>query len=167
MFHFAMGFTSKMPGTEKGVDEPIPTFSAFFGKPFMPLKPRWYTELLHEVMQKCGTEVWLVNTGWLGPAHPDRERVDILVSKAIINAVRDGRVDLSPDNFTWDPRFKLHVPRSVPGVDDRLLDPRNAWGDLSAYEAAADKLARIFRDHADTVPDLPDSVRAACPEALG
>ena len=81
--------------------------------------------------------------------------------------MRDGRVDLSPDNFTWDPRFKLHVPRSVPGVDDRLLDPRNAWGDLSAYEAAADKLARIFRDHADTVPDLPDSVRAACPEALG
>jgi len=167
MFHFAMGFTSKMPGTEKGVDEPLPTFSAFFGKPFMPLKPAFYTELLEQVMERCGTQVWLVNTGWLGPAHPGRERVDILVSKAIINAVRDGRVDLSDSNFVWDPRFKLHVPRSVPGVDDQLLDPRNAWDDPAAYEAAADKLARIFRDQADSVSELPESVRAACPEPQG
>lgn len=167
MFHFAMGFTSKMPGTEKGVTEPVPTFSGFFGLPFMPLKPRYYTDLLGRLMDRHGTDVWLVNTGWLGPAAPGRERVDILVSKAIINAVRDGRVDLSDSNFTWDPRFKLHVPRSVPGVDDHLLDPANAWDDAAAYAATADKLARIFADHAETVRDLPEPVRAACPEPLG
>lgn len=167
MFHFAMGFTSKMPGTEKGVSEPKPTFSAFFGKPFMPLKPRFYTDLLRQVMERCGTEVWLVNTGWLGPAHPGRGRVDILVSKAIINAVRDGKVDLDPSNFTWDERFKMHVPRSMPGVDDHLLDPRNAWQDHDAYNAAADKLARIFMNHAETVADLPEAVRSACPMPLG
>jgi len=166
MFHFAMGFTSKMPGTEKGVSEPKPTFSAFFGKPFMPLKPRFYTDLLRDVMEHCGTEVWLVNTGWLGPAHPGRSRVDILVSKAIINAVRDGKVDLDPSNFVWDPRFRLHVPKVVPGVDSSLLHPKNAWEDHEAYEASADKLARIFMDHAATVSDLPDAVRSACPTPL-
>lgn len=166
MFHFAMGFTSKMPGTEKGVSEPKPTFSGFFGLPFMPLKPRYYTELLGKLIARHGTCVWLVNTGWLGPNHPGRSRVDILVSKAIINAVRDGRVDLSDDNFTWDPRFKLHVPKSVPGVDDRMLDPRNAWEDASAYADSADTLAGIFLEHAQGVRDLPDAVRAACPAPL-
>lgn len=166
MAHFALGFTSKMPGTEKGVSEPVPTFSAFFGLPFMPLKPRFYTDLLKAVIDKCDTAVWLVNTGWLGPAHPGRGRVDILVSKAIINAVRDGTVDLSDDNFTWDERFKVWVPRSIPGVDDALLDPRAAWQDQEAYEAAADKLAAIFAKQADKM-DLPAEVRAAVPAPLG
>jgi phosphoenolpyruvate carboxykinase (ATP) len=163
MFHFACGFTSKMPGTEKGITEPVPTFSSFFGKPFMPLKPTYYMDLLARLIEKHGTQVWLVNTGWLGPNRPGRSRVDILASKAIINAVRDGRVDLDDSNFWFDPIFKLHVPRSVPGVDDGMLDPRKAWDDAAAYQATANKLAGIFQNAIGKLPDMPQSVIAAGP----
>ena len=165
-YHFAAGFTSKMPGTEKGITEPLPTFSAFFGKPFMPLKPVYYMDLLADLIETHGTQVWLVNTGWLGPAHPGRGRVDILVSKAIINAVRDGKVDLSPNNFWYDPVFKLHVPKTVPGVESRILDPRTQWPDLAAYRATANKLAGIFQRHMSSVPGIPTDVLLAGPAPL-
>lgn len=161
-FHFVCGFTSKMPGTELGVTEPVPTFSGFFGKPFMPLKAAYYTDLLARLIERHGTQIWLVNTGWLGPAHPERGRVDILISKAIINAVRDGRIDLSDDNFWYDPVFKHHVPKAVPGVDAKLLDPRNFWSDKAAYAAAADKLAGIFQGQIAKL-DVPKAVAAAGP----
>jgi phosphoenolpyruvate carboxykinase (ATP) len=173
MFHFACGFTSKMPGTEEGVTEPKPTFSSFFGKPFMPLKSVYYTSLLAKLIETHGTHVWLVNTGWLGPNHADRKRVDILVSKAIINAVRDGRVDLSDENFRFDPVLKLHVPKALPGVDSSLLDPRNAWVhadgtlDGAAYAHQADKLATIFQDAVARMPDLPAELAAAGPAPRG
>ncbi len=162
MFHFACGFTSKMPGTEKGIDEPKPTFSSFFGKPFMPLKPTYYMGLLKELIETHGTRIWLINTGWLGPNQVGRERVDILVSKAIINAVRDNLIDESPDNFWYDETFKMYVPRNVPGVSPELLDPRNAWLDKDAYNATAIKLSAIFRDAIGKM-DVPEDVLAACP----
>lgn len=167
MYHFAAGFTSRMPGTEQGVSEPKPVFSSFFGKPFMPLKAHFYTELLGRLVQHFGTRVWLVNTGWMGPQVPGRERVDILVSKAIINAVRDGEVDLDPSNFWFDPVFKLHVPKRVPGVDPKLLDARNFWSDPAAYAAKANELAGIFRDALAKMPNLPPDVVAAGPAPVG
>ncbi len=163
MFHFATGFTSKMPGTERGITEPVPTFSSFFGQPFMPLKAHYYTELLARLVRVHGTKIWLVNTGWLGPARSGRGRVDILVSKAIINAVRDGAVDMSEDNFWYDPIFKLHVPRKVPGVPDEVLDPRRAWDDSAAYLQTANRLAEIFQNAADKIDGLNSEVRAAGP----
>jgi phosphoenolpyruvate carboxykinase (ATP) len=163
MFHFACGFTSKMPGTEKGITEPKPTFSSFFGKPFMPLKPMYYMDLLAKLIETHGTQVWLVNTGWLGPNVPGRERVDILVSKAIINAVRDATVDLSESNFWYDPVFKLHVPKVVPGVASELLDPRNAWADQGAYAEAANHLATIFQKAIRDLPSIPQGVIDAGP----
>jgi phosphoenolpyruvate carboxykinase (ATP) len=166
MFHFAAGFTSKMPGTERGVTEPVPTFSAFFGKPFMPLKPVWYTSLLRRLIEVHGTQVWLVNTGWLGPLRPGRRRVDILVSKAIVSAVRDGGVSLDEENYWYDPVFKLHVPKSVPGVAPALLDPRNAWEDQAAYAAEANKLAAIFQRALAGLGELPPEVAAACPAPI-
>jgi phosphoenolpyruvate carboxykinase (ATP) len=162
-FHFAAGFTSKMPGTEKGVVEPKPTFSSFFGKPFMPLKPAWYMDLLAELVEKHGTRIWLVNTGWLGPNVPGRSRVDILVSKAIINAVRDDLIDLDDGNFWYDPVFKLRVPKLVPGVDPELLDPRNFWADPEAYAKAANQLAEIFQQNMSKLPYMPPEVLAAGP----
>jgi phosphoenolpyruvate carboxykinase (ATP) len=165
-FHFAAGFTSRMPGTELGVSEPKPVFSSFFGKPFMPLKPAFYMDLLAELVQKHGTQIWLVNTGWLGPNVPGRGRVDILVSKAIINAVRDGTIDLSDDNFWFDPVFKLHVPKRVPGVDDRLLDARNFWSDAAGYRDAANQLAVIFQEAVGKMPHMPADVVAAGPAPL-
>ncbi|MCB9745451.1 MAG: phosphoenolpyruvate carboxykinase (ATP) [Alphaproteobacteria bacterium] len=163
MFHFACGFTSKMPGTELGVTEPMPTFSSFFGKPFMPLKPSYYLDLFAEMVREHGTELWLVNTGWVGPARPGRERVDILVSKAIINAIRDDQIDLHGDNFWYDPVFKLQVPKRVPGVSPSLLDPRRAWSDPAAYAATANKLAGIFRGAIAKLPSVPEAVIAAGP----
>ena len=166
MLHFACGFTSKMPGTEKGVSEPRPTFSSFFGKPFMPLKPVFYMRLLADLIETHGTKVWLVNTGWLGPNIDGRKRVDILVSKAIVNAVRDGAINLSDDNFWYDPVFKVHVPKQVPGVPDHVLDPRNAWEDHTAYRATANKLAGIFSRHIRTMSGIPPGVVAASPEPI-
>lgn len=165
-FHFAAGFTSRMPGTEIGVSEPKPVFSAFFGKPFMPLKPAFYMDLLAELVAKHGTTIWLVNTGWLGPNVPGRGRVDILVSKAIINAVRDGQIDLSDDNFWYDPVFKLHVPKAVPGVDATLLDARNFWSDAAAYRKASNELASIFQDAVGKMPNMPADVLAAGPAPI-
>ncbi|MCB9663919.1 MAG: phosphoenolpyruvate carboxykinase (ATP) [Alphaproteobacteria bacterium] len=162
-YHFAAGFTSKMPGTEDGVVEPKPTFSAFFGKPFMPLKPSWYMDLLAELVQVHGTQIWLVNTGWLGPLKAGRKRVDITVSKAIINAVRDERIDLSPDNFWYHPTFKLHVPKVVPGVASAMLDPRHAWDDEVAYAQTANRLATIFHEKMSAMPGIPPEVLAAGP----
>ena len=75
--------------------------------------------LLRKLVETHGTNIWLVNTGWLGPNHPGRSRVDITTSKAIINAVRDGKVDLSEDNFWYEPTFKLYIPNAVPGVEAR------------------------------------------------
>jgi phosphoenolpyruvate carboxykinase (ATP) len=154
-----------MPGTEKGITQPKPTFSAFFGKPFMPLKPVYYMDLLAELIATHGTEIWLVNTGWLGPNHPGRERVDILVSKAIINAVRDDRVNMDDSNFWYDERFKLHVPKTVPGVDKSVLDPRNAWQDQNAYAESANTLATIFQNAAAKM-ELPEDVLAAGPAPI-
>ncbi|MEE2789658.1 MAG: phosphoenolpyruvate carboxykinase (ATP) [Myxococcota bacterium] len=164
MFHFACGFTSKMPGTEKGVKAPKPTFSAFFGKPFMPLKPAYYMDLLGQLIDRHGTEVWLINTGWLGPNRPGRRRVDILVSKAIINAVRDGRIPMNDDNFRYDPIFKLHIPKSVPGVEASMLDPKNAWDSEAAYREAANHLADIFQGAMAKLGPLPQDVLEAGPK---
>jgi phosphoenolpyruvate carboxykinase (ATP) len=163
MFHFACGFTSKMPGTEKGIDEPKPTFSAFFGKPFMPLKPSIYMDLLRNLVDAHGTNIWLVNTGWLGPNHANRSRVDISTSKAIINAVRDGKVDMSEDNFWYEPTFKLHIPKTVPGVDPQLLDPRAAWTSEAAFQDQANKLAEIFQGALGKLSDIQSDVAAAAP----
>lgn len=166
MFHFACGFTSKMPGTEKGIDEPKPTFSAFFGKPFMPLKASIYMNLLKDLVDVHGTNIWLVNTGWLGPNREGRERVDITVSKAIINAVRDSKVDMSEDNFWYEPTFKLHIPKSVPGVMSALLDPRNAWASQEAFQKQANHLAGIFQNALGKLEGINAEVAAAAPTPL-
>ncbi len=166
MFHFAAGFTARMPGTEMGVTEPKPVFSSFFGKPFMPLQAHHYTSLLGRLVQTYGTKVWLVNTGWLGPVHPGRERVDIIASKDIITAVRDGLIDLSDDNFWYDPVFKVRVPKSVPKVDAKLLDPRNFWTDAAAYREASNQLAQVFQEALAKMPHLPPEVVAAGPSPV-
>ena len=166
MFHFACGFTSKMPGTELGISEPKPTFSAFFGKPFMPLKPKVYMDLLRELVDTHGTHIWLVNTGWLGPQTAHRARVDITVSKAIINAVRDQSIDLSPENFWYEPTFKMHIPKCVPGVDPALLDPRNAWSDEGSFQEQANRLSVIFQGALESLTEIDSEVRESAPAPL-
>ena len=132
----------------------------------MPLKPIYYMNLLNDLIETHGTELWLVNTGWLGANRTGRKRVDILVSKAIINAVRDNKISLSEDNFWYDPIFRMHVPKSVPGVDPAILDPKNSWDDENAYKANANRLADIFSKAVGKLQGIPPAVLEAGPAAL-
>jgi phosphoenolpyruvate carboxykinase (ATP) len=160
MYHFLSGFTSKTPGTEIGVTEPLPTFSTCFGAPFMPRRPEVYGKLLQAKIAKTGATCWLVNTGWTGGAFGTGKRMPIRATRALLTAALDG--SLNKVEFRKDPNFGFEVPVSVPGVDDVLLDPRRTWADASAYDAQARKLVGMFSDNfAQYADKIDDDVRAA------
>jgi phosphoenolpyruvate carboxykinase (ATP) len=164
MYHFISGYTARVAGTEKGVTEPTPVFSACYGAPFMPLHPRRYAELLGERIRQHGAKAWLINTGWSGGPVGVGSRVAIPYTRAMVNAVLDGRLDDVP---TWrDPVFGVAIPESCPGVPDALLNPRESWADKSAYDAQAAKLAGMFHENFRTyIDDVPEAVAAAGPGA--
>ena len=160
MYHFLSGFTSKTPGTEVGVTEPIPTFSTCFGAPFMPRRPEVYGKLLQDKIAQHGASCWLVNTGWTGGAFGTGKRMPIAATRALLTAALDG--SLNDVQFRKDPNFGFEVPVSVPGVEDRLLDPRQTWADGPAYDAQAAKLVQMFSDNfAQYLDAIDDEVRAA------
>lgn len=160
MYHFLSGFTSKTPGTEVGVTEPIPTFSTCFGAPFMPRRPEVYGKLLQDKIAQHGASCWLVNTGWTGGAFGTGKRMPIAATRALLTAALDG--SLNDVQFRKDPNFGFEVPVSVPGVEDRLLDPRQTWTDGPAYDAQAAKLVQMFSDNfAQYLDAIDDEVRAA------
>ncbi|MFC3167314.1 phosphoenolpyruvate carboxykinase [Paracoccus fontiphilus] len=160
MYHFLSGFTSKTPGTEVGVVEPVPTFSTCFGAPFMPRRPEVYGKLLQEKIAKHGASCWLVNTGWTGGAFGTGKRMPIAATRALLAAALDG--SLNDVQFRKDPNFGFEVPVSVPGVEDRLLDPRQTWADPAAYDKQAAKLVQMFSDNfAQYLEAIDDEVRAA------
>nr|WP_111299736.1 phosphoenolpyruvate carboxykinase [Paracoccus saliphilus] len=160
MYHFLSGFTSKTPGTEVGVSEPTPTFSTCFGAPFMPRRPEVYGKLLQEKIAQHGANCWLVNTGWTGGAFGTGRRMPIAATRALLTAALDG--SLNDAQFRRDPNFGFDVPVSVPGVEDRLLDPRQTWADPAAYDAQAKKLVQMFCDNfAQYLDAIDDEIRAA------
>ena len=160
MYHFLSGFTSKTPGTEIGVTEPQPTFSTCFGAPFMPRRPEVYGKLLQDKIAQTGATCWLVNTGWTGGAFGTGKRMPIRATRALLTAALDG--SLNDATFRKDPNFGFEVPVSVPGVEDKLLDPRQTWADASAYDAQAKKLVGMFSDNfAQYADKIDDDVRAA------
>ncbi|GGO37741.1 phosphoenolpyruvate carboxykinase [ATP] [Gemmobacter aquaticus] len=160
MYHFLSGFTSKTPGTERGVTEPIPTFSTCFGAPFMPRRPEVYGKLLQEKIAQFGATCWLVNTGWTGGAHGTGKRMPIKATRALLTAALDG--SLGKVEFRKDPNFGFEVPVAVPGVDTILLNPRDTWADKAAYDAQAKKLVGMFADNfGQYVPFIDADVKAA------
>ena len=160
MYHFLSGFTSKTPGTEVGVTEPIPTFSTCFGAPFMPRRPEVYGKLLQEKIARHGATCWLENTGWTGGAYGTGRRMPIKATRALLTAALDG--SLNAAEFRKDTNFGFEVPVSVPGVDATLLDPRKTWADPAAYDAQARKLVGMFADNfAQYVPFIDAEVKAA------
>lgn len=160
MYHFLSGFTSKVAGTERGVTEPLPTFSTCFGAPFMPRRPEVYGRLLQEKIAAQGATCWLVNTGWTGGAHGTGSRMPIRATRALLTAALDG--SLNDAAFRRDPHFGFEVPVSVPGVADLLLDPRKTWEDGAAYDAQAARLVAMFSDNfAQYVPFIDADVKAA------
>lgn len=145
MYHFLSGFTSKVAGTEQGVTEPQPTFSTCFGAPFMPRRPEVYGTLLRNKIAQSGANCWLVNTGWSGGAYGEGSRMPIKATRGLLTAALDG--SLADAEYRVDPNFGFHVPVSVDGVDNALLDPRSTWADPAAYDLAAAKLVAMFSDN--------------------
>ena len=149
-----------MAGTERGVTEPEPTFSTCFGAPFMPRRPEVYGNLLREKIARHGATCWLVNTGWTGGAYGTGKRMPIKATRALLTAALEG--SLNGVQFRKDPNFGFDVPVSVPGVEDRLLNPRSTWADAAAYDAQAKKLVHMFAENfAQYVPFIDEDVKAA------
>jgi phosphoenolpyruvate carboxykinase (ATP) len=160
LFYFLSGFTAKLAGTEIGVKEPQPTFSACFGAPFLPQPPSVYARMLGEKLDEHGSAVWLVNTGWTGGPYGEGERMPIAATRALLTAALSGELD--GVEYRDDPVFGLAVPREAPGVDASLLDPRSTWRDPDAYDRKARELARMFRDNFATF-DADPAITAAGP----
>ncbi|HEY0104650.1 MAG TPA: phosphoenolpyruvate carboxykinase [Rhizomicrobium sp.] len=144
MYHFLSGFTAKVAGTEKGLGkEPQPTFSTCFGAPFMPRHPSEYGNLLRDLIGLHQADCWLVNTGWTGGAFGTGSRMPIKATRALLAAALDG--SLAHAEMRIDPNFRFRVPVAVPGVDPKILNPRDTWADKAAYDAQAQKLVGMFR----------------------
>ena len=143
MYHFLSGYTAKVAGTERGITEPVATFSTCFGAPFMPQYPTTYAELLGKKLKKHKAQAWLVNTGWSGGGYGTGERIDLPVTRRMLTAILDG--ELENEEFTPDPNFKILIPSNVPNIDSKILNPRNTWDDKEAYDAKANELIQLFK----------------------
>jgi phosphoenolpyruvate carboxykinase (ATP) len=148
MYHFISGYTAKVAGTEMGVTEPQATFSPCFGGPFLVWHPSKYAELLAEKMRKHNARVWLVNTGWGGGAYGTGKRISLKHTRAIIDAIHTGT--LAKAKAQRDPVFGFDVVTECPNVPAEILVPRNAWADRGGYDAAAKKLAGLFKENFKT-----------------
>jgi phosphoenolpyruvate carboxykinase (ATP) len=145
MYHFVSGFTARVAGTEVGINEPTPTFSACFGGPFMAHKPNVYARLLADKMEHHKARCILLNTGWSGGPYGIGKRMSLKVTRALLNAALNGELD-NVETETH-PILNLKMPKSCPGVDSAILNPRNTWADQDAYDATATKLRDMFRDN--------------------
>jgi phosphoenolpyruvate carboxykinase (ATP) len=151
-------------GTEAGVDEPEATFSTCFAAPFLPLHPTRYAALLHDRLRAHGSQVWLVNTGWVGGPYGVGRRVPLAHTRAMVRAALGGA--LAGVGYTTDPVFGLAVPQACPGVPAALLRPRDAWPDAAAYDAKARQLAGLFRANFEAyAAQTSEAVRQAGPRA--
>jgi phosphoenolpyruvate carboxykinase (ATP) len=164
MLWFLMGYTSKLAGTETGVVEPQTTFSRFFGEPFMPRNPDVYARMLGERLIEHGTQVFLINTGWSGGPYGVGKRIDINLTRAMVEAALAG--ELEAVDSKEDEVFHLQVPQHCAGVSPEILNPRNTWQDKREYDRRAAKLAAEFSTYFDKVygdKGIDAKVRAQCP----
>ena len=146
-YHFLSGFTAKLAGTERGITEPTPTFSACFGAAFLSLHPTQYAEQLVKRMEACGAEAYLVNTGWNGSG----KRISIKDTRGIIDAILDGSIEKAETKTI--PLFNLEVPTALPNVNSAILDPRDTYADTEEWNTKAEKLAHLFIKNFDRYTD--------------
>ena len=161
MYHFLSGYTAKVAGTEKGLGrEPQATFSTCFGAPFIPRRPDVYGRMLAALIKQHGADCWLVNTGWTGGNAVEGKRMSIGHTRALLAAVLDG--SLRNARYVRDPFFGLMMPQDVPGIPNDVLDPRAAWADKAAYDAAArDLVGRFEKNFLTFAETASDEVKAA------
>jgi phosphoenolpyruvate carboxykinase (ATP) len=164
MYHFISGYTAKVAGTEAGVTEPQATFSACFGKAFLPLHPGKYALMLGEKLhQHPHIRVWLINTGWTGGPYGVGSRMKLAYTRAMITAALNDQ--LEEVEYQNHPVFGISMPQSCPGVPSELLNPRNTWEDKNAYDAKANHLAHLFNENfAGFSSGVNDEVKAAAPK---
>lgn len=142
MYHFISGYTAKVAGTEMGIVEPVPSFSACFGEAFLPLHPFKYAKLLAELVERHRSNVWLMNTGWSGGKYGVGKRMSLKTTRALIDHIHDGTLEKA--EYHTMPGFNLRVPKNVEGIDSNILLPINTWSDKAAYKEQAKKLATQF-----------------------
>jgi phosphoenolpyruvate carboxykinase (ATP) len=165
MYHFMSGYTAKVAGTEMGITEPTTTFSACFGKAFLPLHPAKYAELLGNKLDGTDIKVWLINTGWSGGSYGVGSRMKLSYTRAMITAALDGKLD----NVTFDtlPIFDLAIPTSCENVPSEILNPRETWADKSAYDETANNLAGQFvKNFSQYASETSASILAAAPKVM-
>jgi phosphoenolpyruvate carboxykinase (ATP) len=163
-YHFISGYTAKVAGTEVGVTEPQATFSPCFGGPFLVWHPSKYAELLSEKIRQHKTRVWLINTGWSGGSHGVGSRIKLNYTRAIVDAIHSGQLADAPAQE--DPIFRVATVTQCPGVPDEILVPKNTWADPAAFDATANKLARLFANNFTAYADgVREAVRNAGPVA--
>ena len=154
-YHFLSGFTSKLAGTERGITQPTPTFSACYGAAFLLLHPTQYASVLAAKMAEAGAEAWLVNTGWNG----EGKRLSLRDTRNIISAILNGTTGELREETV--PVFGLAIPQSVPGVDSALLDPRSGWPSADKWQEKAESLAQLFMDNFKQYTDTDAGARLA------
>ena len=145
IYHFLSGYTSKIAGTEIGIKEPIATFSAAYGEAFLTLPPMKYAELLKEKIEKHGSNVYLVNTGWIKGSYGIGERVKLSISRKCISAILDGTID--DFGYTEEEIFNLIIPNRIDGIDTNLLNPIDSWKNASNYKKIARNLKQKFEQN--------------------
>ena len=164
MYHFISGYTAKVAGTEVGITEPTLTFSACFGKAFLPLHPTKYAELLGEKLKKHKVNVWLLNTGWVGGKYGVGNRIKLSYTRSLITAALNGELDNVEYGTT--PYFGLSFPKSCPNVPSEILEPKNAWADKAAFDQTAQNLANSFvKNFEQYASAANDEIMAAAPKA--
>ena len=159
MYHFMSGYTSKVAGTERGITEPQSTFSECFGAPFMLLNPVIYANLLGEKIKKFNSDVYLINTGWIGGPYGIGRRIDLNYTRAMVNAVINNT--LKDAKFYEHSVFKLSIPETCPGVPPEVLNPRGLWKDKNEYDSKALKLAEDFKNNFDKFTDVSEDIKNA------
>jgi phosphoenolpyruvate carboxykinase (ATP) len=165
MYHFMSGYTAKVAGTEMGVTEPSTTFSACFGKAFLPLHPAKYAKLLGEKLDGTDIKVWLINTGWSGGSYGTGSRMKLSYTRAMITAAMNGKLD----NVEFEnlPIFDLAIPTSCEGVPSEILNPKETWADKSAYDETANNLAGQFvKNFSQYAAETSADILAAAPKVM-
>lgn len=164
-YHFISGYTAKVAGTEAGVTEPQPSFSACFGAPFMPLHPTEYAEMLSKKMQEAGVNVWLVNTGWTGGPYGIGHRMKLKYTRAMITAALNGDLgEYSYEDYHIHSVFGVMQPRTCPNVPTSVLSPRQTWNNDEGYYKQAYKLAAAFKENFEQFADAAsDEILAGAP----
>jgi len=162
MYYFLSGYTAKVAGTERGVKEPQPTFSACFGAAFLVWHATKYAKMLGDLLRKHEAKVWLINTGWSGGPYGTGERINLEYTRAIVHAALAG--DLDKVKTQTDPIFGLAVPTTIKGVPAKVLNPRETWPDPAVYDAQAKKLAGMFRKNFDSFGNVDADTKNAGPK---